>query len=83
MTEVEAIGFAKVAVSKYDETPIDSDTVKVVSLMLMGEDGFIAEARVPSGDIYKIAGTSSSLIADKYTRVDSKKWIGKEKENES
>ena len=83
MTEIEAIGFARAAVQRYDDTPIDPNTIKISSLMLMGEDGFIAEARVDSGDIYKLAGTSNSLIADKYTRVDSKKWIGKEKDERS
>ena len=47
--------------------------------MLMGEDGFIAEAHIPSGDIFKLAGTSNSLVCDKYKKVDSKRWVGKEK----
>ena len=80
MTELEAIGFVKVAVQKYDEIPVDPDTVRISSLLLMGEDGFVAEARVPSGDIFKLAGTSNSLVADKYQKVDSKRWVGKEKE---
>ena len=81
MTEVEAIGFVKAAIQNYDDgTKVEGDTIRISSLMLMGEDGFIAEAVTKPGDIYKLAGTSNSLICDKYNKVDSKKWIGKEKE---
>lgn len=81
MTEVQAIGYMKAAIQRYNEDdPIDPDSIKLASLMLLGEDGFIAEARIESGDIFKVAGTSNSLVADRYTRIDSKKWIGKEKE---
>lgn len=75
MTEVQAIGYVKAAIHHYDDDPVDPETITITSLMLMGDDGFIAEARIESGDIFKLAGTSNSIVADKYTRIDSKKWV--------
>lgn len=80
MTELEAIGFVRAAIQKYDEEEIEPNTIRVTYLTLMGESGFIAEARIPSGDIFKLAGTPNSLVADKYKKVESKKWVGKERD---
>lgn len=79
MTEIQAIGFVRAAVRRYDKEEVNEDDIKIASLMLMGDDGFIAEAHIPSGDIFKLAGTSNSLVCDKYKKVDSKRWVGKEK----
>lgn len=81
MSELEAIGFVRATIQRYDEElKLDSKDISILSLTMMGEEGFMAEAKIPSGDIFKIIGNRKAIVADRYKKVDSKKWVGSEKE---
>ena len=81
MTEVEAIVFARATVQRYDEdAKVDANDVSITSLTMMGDEGFMAEAKIPSGDIFKLIGNGKVIVAERFKKLDSKKWVGTEKE---
>lgn len=79
MNEVQALAFIKSAICNYeDEKKVDPSSIRIISLTMMGDNGFMAEAGEGT-NIYKLIGNADSLVADKYTKADSRRWLKKEK----